>query len=144
MAESEGFEPSMELLTPYSLSRGAPSASRATLRRRDFARDEKDTGSVALRQTRIRVVAFATLDPLVDLFAMYGNIFGRRDSDPHLVALHSEDRHGDFVTDHQSFANPASQNEHCMSPMADVPLVGTLSLFRDYVNRGVEPASRMQ
>lgn len=41
MAESEGFEPSMELLTPYSLSRGAPSASRATLRRRDGARDER-------------------------------------------------------------------------------------------------------
>ncbi len=31
MAESEGFEPSMELLTPYSLSRGAPSAARPTL-----------------------------------------------------------------------------------------------------------------
>ncbi|MEW7986881.1 MAG: recombinase family protein, partial [Candidatus Thiodiazotropha sp.] len=28
MAEREGFEPSMELLTPYSLSRGAPSAAR--------------------------------------------------------------------------------------------------------------------
>ena len=33
LAETEGFEPSMELLTPYSLSRGAPSASRASLRR---------------------------------------------------------------------------------------------------------------
>ena len=32
VAETEGFEPSMELLTPYSLSRGAPSASRASLR----------------------------------------------------------------------------------------------------------------
>ena len=31
MAEREGFEPSMELLTPYSLSRGAPSASRPSL-----------------------------------------------------------------------------------------------------------------
>ena len=31
MAETEGFEPSMELLTPYSLSRGAPSAARASL-----------------------------------------------------------------------------------------------------------------
>ena len=29
MAEREGFEPSMELLTPYSLSRGAPSADSA-------------------------------------------------------------------------------------------------------------------
>src|SRR6476619_7431147 len=33
LAETEGFEPSMELLTPYSLSRGAPSASRASLLR---------------------------------------------------------------------------------------------------------------
>ena len=32
MAEREGFEPSIELLTLYSLSRGAPSASRASLR----------------------------------------------------------------------------------------------------------------
>ena len=32
LAEREGFEPSMELLTPYSLSRGAPSASRPSLR----------------------------------------------------------------------------------------------------------------
>ena len=31
MAESEGFEPSMSF-TPYSLSRGAPSATRPTLR----------------------------------------------------------------------------------------------------------------
>ncbi len=31
MAETEGFEPSMELQTPYSLSRGAPSASRPRL-----------------------------------------------------------------------------------------------------------------
>jgi hypothetical protein len=32
LAEREGFEPSIELLTLYSLSRGAPSASRAPLR----------------------------------------------------------------------------------------------------------------
>lgn len=32
LAESEGFEPSIEFLTLYSLSRGAPSATRATLR----------------------------------------------------------------------------------------------------------------
>ena len=35
MAETEGFEPSMELQTPYSLSRGAPSASRPRLQFRD-------------------------------------------------------------------------------------------------------------
>ena len=32
MAEKEGFEPSIELLTLYSLSRGAPSATRPLLR----------------------------------------------------------------------------------------------------------------
>lgn len=34
MAVREGFEPSMEFLTPYSLSRGAPSASRPSHRNR--------------------------------------------------------------------------------------------------------------
>src|SRR5262245_61145469 len=34
MAESEGVEPSIRLLTRYSLSRGAPSATRPTLRKR--------------------------------------------------------------------------------------------------------------
>ena len=32
LAEREGFEPSMEVLPPYSLSRGAPSAARPPLR----------------------------------------------------------------------------------------------------------------
>src|SRR6185312_1196068 len=32
LAEREGFEPSIRLLTRYSLSRGAPSATRASLR----------------------------------------------------------------------------------------------------------------
>src|SRR6476469_9690744 len=32
MAEGEGFEPSRELMTPYSLSRRAPSATRSALR----------------------------------------------------------------------------------------------------------------
>ena len=33
MVEREGFEPSIELQTLYSLSRGAPSATRTPLRR---------------------------------------------------------------------------------------------------------------
>ena len=33
MAGTEGFEPSIELLTLYSLSRGAPSATRPRIRR---------------------------------------------------------------------------------------------------------------
>ena len=51
LAETEGFEPSMELLTPYSLSRGAPSASRASLRRHFVEVPAKDTDSPELRQT---------------------------------------------------------------------------------------------
>ena len=35
MAEPEGFEPSMQVLPTYSLSRGAPSATRSQLRGRD-------------------------------------------------------------------------------------------------------------
>jgi hypothetical protein len=81
-------------------------------------------------------MTFAALDTLVNFFAMHGYFFRRRDPDSHLVAFDSEDCHGDFVTDHQSFANPASQDKHCMSPMANVPVVGTLSLFRDSINRG--------
>jgi hypothetical protein len=34
MADTEGFEPSIELLTLYSLSRGAPSATRPSVRTR--------------------------------------------------------------------------------------------------------------
>jgi hypothetical protein len=33
LAEPEGFEPSMQVLPTYSLSRGAPSATRSQLRR---------------------------------------------------------------------------------------------------------------
>ena len=55
LAETEGFEPSMELLTPYSLSRGAPSASRASLRVLGstgalIRQAAKDTGSRRMRQ----------------------------------------------------------------------------------------------
>ena len=40
LAESEGFEPSIRLLTLYSLSRGAPSAARATLRELQASRTQ--------------------------------------------------------------------------------------------------------
>ncbi len=41
LAETEGFEPSMRLYTPYSLSRGAPSATRSRLLkvRQDYRTD---------------------------------------------------------------------------------------------------------
>ena len=37
LAETEGFEPSMRLYTPYSLSRGAPSATRSRFQSRYYA-----------------------------------------------------------------------------------------------------------
>ena len=42
VAEREGFEPSMELLTPYSLSRGAPSTGSAISP--EAAQDTRFTG----------------------------------------------------------------------------------------------------
>ena len=57
VAETEGFEPSMELLTPYSLSRGAPSASRASLRvLTDAAARQKPRGGRARIPGRIAPV----------------------------------------------------------------------------------------
>ena len=49
LAETEGFEPSMQFLATYSLSRGAPSASRARLRR------ERDSSTTFLDLARNRV-----------------------------------------------------------------------------------------
>ena len=40
LAETEGFEPSMRLYTAYSLSRGAPSASRSRFQERRLCRNE--------------------------------------------------------------------------------------------------------
>ena len=48
LEETEGFEPSMELLTPYSLSRGAPSATRSRLPGQD---DDSSSAWRAVRQT---------------------------------------------------------------------------------------------
>ena len=42
----------------------------------------------------------SVFDALGDLFAMDGHVLRRIDADPHLVALHAEDRHGDVFADH--------------------------------------------
>src|SRR5690606_38867998 len=99
LAETEGFEPSMAPLGPSSLSRGAPSASRASLRRA-----RKDTGSLPARQIVLagaRLGLVPALDALVDFLAMHGHILGRGDADAHLVALDAEHGDGDGITDHQ-------------------------------------------
>jgi hypothetical protein len=51
-----------------------------------------------------------SLDPLVDLFTVHGHVSGRIHADPNLVSLDSQYCHSDFVTNHKSFANPASQD----------------------------------
>src|SRR5690606_15380003 len=127
MAETEGFEPSMELLTPYSLSRGAPSASRASLRDNTLGpsavEGRKNTGSMRNRQTSVRVFVpggrrgFLAVDALVDLFAVDRDILGRGDAHAHLVALDAKHGHGDGVTDHERLANPPGQNQHWSNSM---------------------------
>src|SRR5690606_9772754 len=146
MAETEGFEPSMELLTPYSLSRGAPSASRASLREAK-SRAAKDTERAPIRQTSPpsagvaalfrRAGGIAALDALVDLLAMDGHVLGGGDADPHLVALHAEHGHGDRITDHQCFAYPAGQDQHRNSRVAVV--VGRMGA----TTQGMHPIHRI-
>jgi hypothetical protein len=43
---------------------------------------------------------------------MHGNILGRSDPDPNLIAFDAQNRHGDRVPDHQCFANPTRQDQH--------------------------------
>jgi len=57
------------------------------------------------------MVLFA-LDPLVYLFAMYGHIFGRIDSNADLVALYAQYGHRNFVADHHGLAYPPRQYQH--------------------------------
>src|SRR5665647_2156926 len=44
LAETEGFEPSMRLYTPYSLSRGAPSATRSRFQERGLCPNCSSSG----------------------------------------------------------------------------------------------------
>src|SRR5690606_20563277 len=116
----------MELLTPYSLSRGAPSASRASLRvDRVATTGPRTTGREGYRSHGRRgksiPVGFglargfglvAATDALVELFAMDGNVLRRGNADTHLVALYPENRDGDRIADHQGLADAAGQNQH--------------------------------
>ena len=56
MAEREGFEPSMGFLNPYSLSRGAPSATRPPLRKLVVSRNLSSRSSPAARRSTERVI----------------------------------------------------------------------------------------
>jgi hypothetical protein len=92
LAEREGFEPSMELLTPYSLSRGAPSAARPPLQIRVFTFKPKPQTELppgtqrrlhparawpvrTLARRDQRVSAGGHLHPLSMLISIQGNRF---------------------------------------------------------------------
>src|SRR5580692_7999751 len=66
---------------------------------------------------RVALALLLALDALVDFFAVDGNILRRVDADPYLVALHTQDGHGDIVTDHHSLTDPSRQYEHSSSSL---------------------------
>src|SRR5450631_1768891 len=57
-----------------------------------------------------------TLDPLVYLFAMNRDVFGRVDSNTDLVALDAQYSHGNFVADHHRLADTPGQYQHNRAP----------------------------
>jgi hypothetical protein len=52
------------------------------------------------------------LDPLEDLFPMYGDVFWSIDPDTNLRAVHAKDRHNDVGTDPNGFANSPRKHQH--------------------------------
>jgi hypothetical protein len=57
------------------------------------------------------------LDALVNLFAVYGHGLRRVDADTYLIALHPQNRDGDFITNHDGLSNPSRENEHLPVPL---------------------------
>jgi hypothetical protein len=88
--------------------------------RRAAREAEKDTGSSAKGKAALfrgrRGFVYGTtlfpLDALENLFAMDGNVLWRIYSNAHLVPFHAQHRNAHGVTDHQCFADAASQNQH--------------------------------
>jgi hypothetical protein len=56
------------------------------------------------------------LDSLVNLFAMYRDVFGGVDTNAYLVSLHAQNGHRNFVSDHYGFANSSRQYQHKWTP----------------------------
>ncbi len=111
MAEREGFEPSIQVLPVYSLSRGAPSASRPSLQ--NFFPACPELLFRACGSSRSLLLKLLLLfDPFVDFLTMNRNIFRSIHADANLVTLYSQNGYGDIVPDHQSLAYSTSQNEH--------------------------------
>jgi hypothetical protein len=51
-------------------------------------------------------------DPLKNLFAMHGNIFGGADANADMWAFHSNHHDGDARANHYGFANATRENQH--------------------------------
>jgi hypothetical protein len=72
MAESEGFEPSKQF-PAYSLSRGAPSATRPTLRGSDYSTTAQPTWFLVKNKDKFRLNVRVILVPLiVDFQSSFG------------------------------------------------------------------------
>src|SRR5690606_35845900 len=118
---------------PYTLSRGAPSTTRPSLRPAECVerkiprlpgQTRDDTGRIREGKARgvsardaHRIGGFAlafalVLDALEDLVAVHGHGLRCIDTDADLVALDAENSHGHFLTDHHSFTNSTGQNQH--------------------------------
>src|SRR5688572_22832923 len=52
------------------------------------------------------------LDALVDLFAVDGDFARGIDAEPHLIAFHPQDGHGDVVADDDRFPHAPGQDQH--------------------------------
>src|SRR5712692_11183484 len=100
MAEREGFEPSMEFLTPYSLSRGAPSTSSAIspLRLSDDLSIPGGFPCVKGHLTRFcrffrplpkNAQLFFFFNPLVNFFTVHRHFFRGIDANTHLIPLNA-------------------------------------------------------
>src|SRR5688572_23606794 len=51
-------------------------------------------------------------DAFEDLFAVYGDLARGVNAEPHLIALHSQNGHGDIVADDDRFPHAPGQDQH--------------------------------
>src|SRR5688572_21256744 len=68
------------------------------------------SGAVQMR-SRFFFGLFA-LDAFEDLFAVYGDLARGVHAEPHLIAFHSQYRHGDVVADDHRFPHAPGQDQH--------------------------------
>jgi hypothetical protein len=55
---------------------------------------------------------FLALNALENFFAMNGNFLRRINADADLIAFDAKDSNGDVVSDHHSFTDASSENQH--------------------------------